>query len=138
MGMYVTSEEDKKMMTTSGVPVFNRAVDLIQYGAALRGYTTAQLLRRDRTRALAFTRFGIIWVMRWDMGLSLPRIAKEMNFRDHTTVIHALERANELFAELKWFDAFVDELRAYVKGQRAAGRQVEETIIAQTMADKAA
>ncbi|MGZ5312751.1 MAG: helix-turn-helix domain-containing protein, partial [Solirubrobacterales bacterium] len=56
------------------------------------GVDRDQLLSQSRTSAVVEARQLAMYLTRRHTDLSLPRIAREFNRRDHTTVMHALKR----------------------------------------------
>lgn len=48
-----------------------------------------------RTAYVALTRQIVMYILREDLALPLEKIAREVNRKDHTTVLHACERINE-------------------------------------------
>lgn len=93
-------------------PAFNIAMDLVAYAARVKGVEPHRLARRERTRDVSIPRFGIVWVLR-NFGLPWTRIAKVLNFTDHTSVIHAYRRAEQLRREDVEFRGFSDQLMQY-------------------------
>jgi chromosomal replication initiator protein len=55
-----------------------------------------RLLSRDRSKEIALPRQMAMYLMREDIGLSLPQIGNEIGGRDHTTVMYACEKMNGL------------------------------------------
>jgi chromosomal replication initiator protein len=57
-----------------------------------------------------------MYVMREMTDLSYPNIAKEFGGRDHTTVIHAVEKIGSLMKERRQIYDQVTDLIAFIKG----------------------
>jgi chromosomal replication initiator protein len=55
-----------------------------------------RMLSRDRSKEIAVPRQMAMYLMREDIGLSLPQIGNELGGRDHTTVMYACEKMNGL------------------------------------------
>ncbi len=55
-----------------------------------------RMLSRDRSKEIAVPRQLAMYLMREDIGLSLPQIGHELGDRDHTTVMYACEKMNNL------------------------------------------
>jgi chromosomal replication initiator protein len=55
-----------------------------------------RLLSRDRSQEVALPRQLAMYLMREDIGLSLPQIGHELGGRDHTTVMYACEKVTGL------------------------------------------
>lgn len=67
-------------------------VDLVARAAKIdRG----DLLGRRRSARVAQLRFALFWVARHRLGWSMQRIGRAFG-RDHSTVVHGLQRANQL------------------------------------------
>lgn len=111
---------DLAMRTTSGKMVFNRALALLTYAAELKGWSVGKVLTKTRLPEYTRTRYAIVKVMRDDMHFSLKRIAFEMGWKDHTTILNALKRAEMLYGTNEEFTAFTDKLREYVLQREAA------------------
>lgn len=74
-------------------------VDEIQKAAAEHfGMTQADLISERRTRAVARPRQAAMWLAKQLTTRSLPDIGRRFGGRDHTTVIHAVRRIEELRA----------------------------------------
>lgn len=75
-------------------------VDDIQKAVAEHyGLRQADLLSERRNRAIARPRQGAMWLAKQLTTRSLPDIGRRFGGRDHTTVIHAVRRIEELRAE---------------------------------------
>ena len=59
--------------------------------------STALLLSEDKRRDVARARFALCWLLR-DSGISYPAVGQLVD-RDHTTVLAAVRRANELMLD---------------------------------------
>lgn len=57
-----------------------------------------RMLSRDRSKDIAIPRQLAMYLMREDIGLSLPQIGNELGGRDHTTVMYACEKMNGLMS----------------------------------------
>ncbi len=74
-------------------------VDEIQKAAAEHyGMKQAELISDRRTRAVARPRQAAMWLAKQLTTRSLPDIGRRFGGRDHTTVIHAIRRIDELRA----------------------------------------
>lgn len=60
------------------------------------GVTQKEIKSKNRTAYLALARQVIMFLLREELQLPLERVAKEVNRKDHTTVIHACEKIGEL------------------------------------------
>jgi chromosomal replication initiator protein len=80
------------------------------------GFTIEDLCGRSRRRPLVAARQVAMYVMREMTDLSYPNIAKEFGGRDHTTVIHAVEKITSLMKERRQIYDQVTELIAAIRG----------------------
>ena len=55
-----------------------------------------RLLSRDRSRAVSFPRQIAMYLLRREADISLPQIGKEMGGRDHSTVMYAIDKINDM------------------------------------------
>ena len=60
------------------------------------GISNDRLLGRERTRDVALPRQVAMYLLREEGGVSLPQIGEMIGGRDHTTVIYACEKVNNL------------------------------------------
>ena len=60
------------------------------------GVSNDRLLGRERTREVALPRQIAMYLMREEGGISLPQIGEIVGGRDHTTVIYACDKVNNL------------------------------------------
>jgi chromosomal replication initiator protein len=60
------------------------------------GVSSDRLLGRERTREVALPRQIAMYLMREEGGVSLPQIGEIVGGRDHTTVIYACDKVNNL------------------------------------------
>jgi chromosomal replication initiator protein len=67
--------------------------------AALFGFTTDEIISKHRQRPLVTARQIAMYVMRELTELSYPNIARVFGGRDHTTVIHAVEKIGALMSK---------------------------------------
>ena len=67
--------------------------------SALFGFSTDELCGHSRRRPLVIARQVSMYVFRELTDYSYPAIAKEFGGRDHTTVIHAVEKISNLIKE---------------------------------------
>lgn len=97
----------------SGIPLtldlaHNALTDFLPHGMDLEpddvlnavsqafGISNERLLGRERTREVALPRQIAMYLLREEGGVSLPRIGDFIGGRDHTTVIYACDKVNEL------------------------------------------
>jgi chromosomal replication initiator protein len=65
------------------------------------GFTVEDLKGKSRRRPLVTARQVAMYVVRELTDLSYPAIARDFGGRDHTTVIHAVEKIGSLMPERK-------------------------------------
>jgi chromosomal replication initiation ATPase DnaA len=109
-------EEGRKL---TSIP-YNRALALIEFAAAYHGWTAARLIQRDRTRRFCRARFGAMYVMRYGLGLSTLRIAKEIGVEHHTSVMHGTREAARLMESSDDFRHYVAAMWNWVQMREAA------------------
>ena len=71
---------------------------IVQAVAAAFEVTGLDILSERRTAAVLPARFGACWLARRLTPLSLPEIGRSLGGRDHTTILKAVERAEEMRA----------------------------------------
>jgi chromosomal replication initiator protein len=72
---------------------------ILDESAAQFGFTVDELQSKHRQRPLVTARQIAMYVMRELTELSYPNIAREFGGRDHTTVIHAVEKVGGLMSK---------------------------------------
>jgi chromosomal replication initiator protein len=91
--------------------------DTIQQAVAKEwGVTTEGLRSKTRTKALTAPRQVAMYLMRELLGLQLVEIGASFGGRDHSTVIHSLERVSAMLKEEPSFAQRVARLRALLEG----------------------
>ncbi len=83
------------------------------------GVTPEGLRSKTRTKALTAPRQVAMYLMRELLGLQLVEIGAAFGGRDHSTVIHSLERVNSSLKEEPSFAQRVGKLRALLEGLAA-------------------
>ena len=92
-------------------------VDEIQKATAEHfGLKQADMLSERRTRAVARPRQAAMWICKQLTTRSLPDIGRRFGGRDHTTVIHAVRRIDELRAGDAVLSADLDALLRKLRG----------------------
>ena len=69
---------------------------IVDHVAEFYKVDTERLIGRDRSRAIAFPRQVAMYLLRREADISLPQIGKELGGRDHTTVMYAIDKINEM------------------------------------------
>jgi chromosomal replication initiation ATPase DnaA len=93
-------------------PAFVMSMDLVNRAAEMRGVPPWRVARRERTRPISYTRFGVVWVMR-QFGVHFSKLANLLAMADHTSVLFAYQRAEELRAADPDYRKYTDDLLAY-------------------------
>ena len=83
--------------------------------AAMFGFTIEDLCGKSRRRPLVIARQIGMYVFRELTDFSYPRIAEQFGGRDHTTVIHAVEKIKALMTERHQVFDQVNELMSRVR-----------------------
>jgi chromosomal replication initiator protein len=73
-----------------------KPADVLSAVSAAFGISNERLLGRERTREVALPRQVAMYLLREEGGVSLPQIGEFVGGRDHTTVIYACEKVNDL------------------------------------------
>jgi chromosomal replication initiator protein len=94
--------------------------DIQKLVAARYGITGCDLLSRRRHRSLARPRQVAMWLCRQTTPCSLPEIGAAFGGRDHTTVMHAIERVEALLPFDPRFATPVWELLAEIDPETSA------------------
>lgn len=80
------------------------------------GYPIEEIIGKSRRRPLVTARQIAMYVFRELTDLSFPAIAREFGGRDHTTVIHAVEKISALMKERRQIYDQVTELMQTIRG----------------------
>lgn len=91
-------------------PVAKRIADIVHAAAQLSGYTVDQIKGQQRQSQLCEVRAAICHVAR-SRGHSFPKIGRNLGGRDHTTIIHAANKADALLTRDPDFVAFLHRLQ---------------------------
>lgn len=86
-----------------------------QLVAAEWGITVEGLQSKTRTKTLTIPRQVAMFLAREVLGMQLVEIGLAFGGRDHSTVIHSLERAEAMMAESEGFRDRVERLRETLK-----------------------
>ena len=88
---------------------------ILEATSKMFGFTVEEIVGKSRRRPLVNARQIGMYVFREVTDLSYPNIAKEFGGRDHTTVIHAVEKIGNLMKERRLIFDQVTELVQTVK-----------------------
>ena len=72
------------------------SLDCIKITADLCALPERAIISEARRKDICQARFLAIWLARTLLWLTLPRIAKVFGDRDHTSILHAIRRAEDL------------------------------------------
>lgn len=71
--------------------------ELLRTACTLFGVTPDELCGPSRERRIAYARFAVAWALRkHDPSRSFAAIGAMLGGRNHTTILHAIERAEAL------------------------------------------
>ena len=91
---------------------------ILEAASELFGIEIDEIIGKSRRRPLVNARQVAMYVMREITDLSYPNIAREFGDRDHTTVIHAVDKIGNLMKERQQIYDQVTELNQMIKQQR--------------------
>lgn len=118
----------------SGIPLTldlaqNALIDFLPPGAELQpddvlhavsrtfGVSEERILGRERTREVALPRQIAMYLMREEGGVSLPQIGDIIGGRDHTTVLYACDKVNDLMETDDRLRRQVSQIREQLYGR---------------------
>lgn len=93
---------------------------ILEESARYFDFSIDELTGASRRRPLVSARQVAMYVMRELTDMSYPAIAREFGGRDHTTVIHSVEKVKKLIAERRQVYDQVTELIQVIKTGRSA------------------
>ncbi|MBD3362930.1 chromosomal replication initiator protein DnaA [Candidatus Dojkabacteria bacterium] len=73
--------------------------------------TAKDILSRSRKADIAFARQVVMYILRKDLGYKLEDVAKNLNRKDHTTVMHAVDKVQSKIEVDKGFAEQIEVLR---------------------------
>ena len=88
---------------------------ILEATSAMFGFSVEELQGKSRRRPLVTARQVGMYVCREMTDLSYPAIAREYGGRDHTTVIHAVEKIGALMSERRQIYDQVTELTQTIR-----------------------
>lgn len=74
--------------------------------------TQKEIKGKSRTSYLARARQVIMYLLREELQLPLEKVAKEVNRKDHTTVLHACEKIGEMIEKEVRFKEKIEKCKA--------------------------
>jgi chromosomal replication initiator protein len=102
-------------LLTENTPKVRTDQEMLEEIAGLLGYPVEQLCGKSRQRPLVTARQIAMYVFRQITDLSYPAIARLFGGRDHTTVIHAVDKIERLMKERKQIFDQVNDLTQRLK-----------------------
>lgn len=96
---------------SEALDVFGPVQRIIRHAARLSSVPISKIAGETRSQHVCWVRWAVIWAAR-HQGHSYPRIAKQLGKRDHSTIMHGFQRAEELRQSDPVFKALCDELEA--------------------------
>ena len=97
---------------------------LVDRAAVIARVDADLILGRVRTAEVSRVRFAVAWAARTALPhYSLPMIARSLGGRDHTTILHAVRRAESLRASDSYFRSLTDRLTRSCDPARAWPRR---------------
>ncbi len=110
----------KDLIPEGGEPEITAAM-IIAQTAAYFGLSIEELTGPSRGRHLVMARQIAMYLCRELTDLSLPKIGAQFGNRDHTTVMYADRKINQLLAERRAVFNQVSELTSRIKVQARQG-----------------
>jgi chromosomal replication initiator protein len=89
---------------------------ILEATSTMFGYSIEEIVGKSRRRPLVTARQIAMYVFRELTDLSFPAIAREFGGRDHTTVIHAVDKISALMKERRQIYDQVTELMHTIRG----------------------
>ncbi|MEY3846648.1 MAG: chromosomal replication initiator protein DnaA [Actinomycetota bacterium] len=93
-------------------------IDIINAVAAYYKFTADDLYGSSRVQAVALARQIAMYLCREQTNLSLPKIGQLFGGRDHTTVMYANKKVNDLMKERRYVYNQITEILARIKADQ--------------------
>lgn len=93
-----------------------RARDVLAHAARLFGFPLEELTGHGRKHPVAIARQAAVWVIRRRVGMSYPEILQFLSVKDHSTLIHAVDKVEERMAIDPGYACKVRTLRWLAEG----------------------
>ena len=93
-------------------------IDIINAVAAYYKFTADDLYGSSRAQAVALARQIAMYLCREQTNLSLPKIGQLFGGRDHTTVMYANKKVNDLMKERRYVYNQITEILARIKADQ--------------------
>lgn len=118
----ITLELVKSILTQEDTPNITKLnikpKEVIKTVAAHFKVTTAQLTGPKRSRPLVDYRHLAMYILYEDLGVPFVQIGHEFNGRDHTTVMHAVEKMRDLLQDSPTVQTSLSAVRASLSGSK--------------------
>ena len=110
------AEALKELLSASNTKVID-ATHIIESVSRYFDLRPEEFISQKRNRNISFPRQIAMFLCRDIMGISLPKIGEEFGGRDHTTVIHAIQKIEEDMQNNTETRRTVDELKRNITGK---------------------
>lgn len=84
------------------------------------GVSIEQMKHKTRKRYIVHARHVAMWLLAYNSELSLPAIGRIFGDRDHSTVIHARDKINDICEMYVYEKRAIKDLNKKVRSQKAA------------------
>ncbi|MDB4984351.1 MAG: RpoD subfamily polymerase sigma-70 subunit, polymerase primary sigma factor [Patescibacteria group bacterium] len=84
------------------------------------GFSYDDIIRPDRTKKLVEARQVVMYFLHIDMRMSFPKIGESLGNRDHTTVMHGVQKIEERLKSDSQFCDYVEKIRNYLQTMMSA------------------
>jgi chromosomal replication initiator protein len=91
--------------------------EVVRKVADVYGLSMDQILGRDRSREVVLPRQIAMYLLREEANISLPQIGEALGGRDHTTVMYACDKINDLLERDDRLRRQVIEIREQIYGR---------------------
>ncbi len=116
MSVELCADALKELLQASNNKVIN-ATHIIEAVSRYFDLRPEEFISQKRNRNISFPRQIAMFLCRDIMGISLPKIGEEFGGRDHTTVIHAIQKIEEQMQDNIETKRAVEELKRNITGK---------------------
>lgn len=102
-----------------------RVATVVRAAAAISGFTAAELLSETRVAAVVTVRHATMRVAQQLTHYSLTRLGRAFGDRDHTTIMHAVQRAEQRYGADPDFRMLCDRITALAAARLTPSRLSE-------------
>lgn len=89
-------KKKESISTRSSYQPPKKVMPIIEEEAARHGYTVAELIGHIREKHLVECRHYAIWRAKRETGRSLPEIGRAFGFRDHSSILYAINKVEAM------------------------------------------